>query len=73
MNHQSHGPGTQGNHLVLWNTFEQRGTPYTSARDAGFSLTGPINWAGRTAQVEANANTVQEGHQAIADAVMEKK
>ena len=47
--------------------------PYTSARDVGFHLTGPINWAGRTVQVEATANMVQEGHQATVDTVMEKK
>ena len=34
---------------------------------------GPINWAGRTAQVEVTINTVQEGHQAISDAVVEKR
>ena len=51
----------------------KEGLPYTSARDVGFSLTGLINWAGRTAQVEATTNTVQEGHQAIVDTVMEKK
>ena len=36
-------------------------------------MTGAINWARRTAQVEVTANMVQEGCQAIADAVMEKK
>ena len=39
--------------------------------DSGFS--GPVNWAGREAQVEMAVITVQEGHRAIADAVMEKK
>ena len=34
---------------------------------------GFINWASRTAQVEVTINTEQEGHQAIADAVMEKR
>ena len=36
-------------------------------------MTGPIKWAGRTVHVEATINTVQEGHQAIADAIMEKR
>ena len=44
-----------------------------NVRDVGFSLTGPINWAGRTAHVEVTINTVQEGHQAIVDAVVEKR
>ena len=34
---------------------------------------GPINWASRTAQVEVTVNTVQEGYQAIADAVVEER
>ena len=51
----------------------KEGLPYTSARDIGYSLTGPINWARRTGQVEVTANMVQEGHWAIADAVMEKQ
>ena len=52
---------------------QKEGLPYMSARDVEFSLTGPVNWARRTAQVEATANTVQEGHWVIADDVMEKK
>ena len=34
---------------------------------------GPVNWAGRTAQVEVTVNTVQEGHTVIADTIIEKK
>ena len=51
----------------------QEGLPLGNARDVGFSLVGPINWAGRTAYVEATVNTVQDGHKAIADAVVEKR
>ena len=51
----------------------KEGLSYTSAGHVWFSLTGPVTWAGRTVQVEATANMVQEGLQAIADAVMEKK
>ena len=43
----------------------KEGLPYTSAKDAGFSLTDPVNWAGRTAQVEVTANMVKWGCQAI--------
>ena len=43
------------------------------ARDVGFCLGGPVNWAGREAQGEKMVITVQEGCQAIADAVVEKK
>ena len=51
----------------------KEGLAFGSARIVRFSLTGPVNWAGRKAQVEGTVNTVQEGHWAIADAVMEKK
>ena len=46
--------------------------PYTSARDIGFSLTGQVNWAGRTAKIKVTAYMVQEGCWAIADAVTER-
>ena len=36
-------------------------------------LTGPVNWPGRTAQVEVTVNPAQVGHQAIADAVVENR
>ena len=42
-------------------------------QDTELSLRGLVYWAGRTAQVEATINTIQEGHQAIIDAIMEKK
>ena len=35
-------------------------------------MTGPINWAGRTAHVAVTVNALQEGHGTIADAVVEK-
>ena len=41
-------------------------------RGVGFHLGGPVNWTRREAQLETTVNTVQEGHQAIADAIMEK-
>ena len=44
-----------------------------SVRDVRFTLIGPINWAGRAAHAEATLNTVQEGGQAIADDVVEKR
>ena len=44
-----------------------------NARDIGFSLKGPISWAGGAAQVEVTLNTVQEGCPAIADAIVEKR
>ena len=33
----------------------------------------PISWASRAAQVEVAVNTIQEGHQANAEAVVEKR
>ena len=46
---------------------------YRNAQDIELSLKGPINWAGRTAQVEVTVNTMQEGCRAMADTVLEKK
>ena len=43
-----------------------------NARDSRFSLTGPVNWAGRAAKVEVTVNTIWKGCQVIADAVVEK-
>ena len=43
-----------------------------NARHIAFSLTGPIGGASRAAQIEVTINTVQEGCQAIAEAVVEK-
>ena len=43
------------------------------ARDDGFHLGSPANWAGREAQVEMMVSTVQEGHWAITDAIVEKR
>ena len=63
-----------GEAILFFGRCSQReGLPYRSAKDVEFSLRGPVNWAGRTAQMEATANTVQEGDWAIVDAVMEKK
>ena len=32
--------------LFFWRWSHKEGLPYTSARDIGFSLTGPVNWLG---------------------------
>ena len=50
----------------------KEGIPLGDPRDVGFNLASPVNWARREAQVEMMVSTVQEGHQAIADAIMEK-
>ena len=50
-----------------------KGLLYHNAQDIELGLRGPVNWAGRTVQVEATINTAQKGHTAIADAIMEKK
>ena len=62
----------QGEAICSLKLIVQRGAPYTSVRDIGFSLTGPVNWAGRTAQVKVTANMVQEGCCASVEGVMEK-
>ena len=51
----------------------QEGVLYHSAQDVELGMRGPVNWASRTARVETTVNTVQEGHRAIMDAIMEKK
>ena len=51
----------------------KEGLPLGNTRDVRFSLMGPINWAGRTAQIEATINTVQEGHWVISHVVTEKR
>ena len=47
----------------------KEGLPLDDASDVGFCLVGPVNWAGREAQVETMVSSVQEGCQAIADAI----
>ena len=42
-------------------------------KDVGFCLGGPVNWAGRKAQVEMMVSTIQEGCWAIRDAIMERR
>ena len=49
------------------------GLPRGKARDVAFSVAGPVIWAGRLAWVKMTVNAVQEGHQAIAGAVVEKR
>ena len=49
-----------------------KGLPYCRARDVEFGLGGPFNWAGRSAQIEASMKTVQTGHCAIGEAVVEE-
>ena len=51
----------------------KEGLLFRNAKDVELGLRGPVNWAGRTAQVEATVNTIQEGHLAIADAIIKKK
>ena len=55
----------------LWSC--QEGLPLGSARDEEFSLMSLTSWAGRVAQVKGTVNTVQEGHCAIAEAIVEKR
>ena len=50
----------------------KEGLPHGRARGVAFYVAGPVIWAGRQAQVRITINTVQVGHQAIADAVVEK-
>ena len=59
--------------LFFGRQLHKEGLPFGSARDVRFRLKGSVNWAERLPQVEATVNTVQEGHQAIADTVMEMK
>ena len=40
----------------------RKGFLYSNAQYVELGFRGPVNWAGRTVQVEATINTVQEGH-----------
>ena len=51
----------------------RKDSPGGNAIDLGFSLMGPFNLASRTGDVEVTIKTVPEGHQAIADVVVEKR
>ena len=51
----------------------KEGLSLEGARDIGFCLTGLTISASRAAQVEATVSVVQEGHHAIAEAVIEKR
>ena len=51
----------------------KQGLPYGIARDVAFNMAGPVIWARREAKVKMTVNTVQEGHQAIADAGVKKR
>ena len=59
--------------LVFGQQLFKQGLPLGDARDVEFCLDGPVNWAGREAQVEMIEITIQEGHQAIADVIVEKR
>ena len=52
---------------------KNEGLPYHKARDVEFGLGGLLNWAGRSAQMEALRKTVQKGCHAILKVVVEKK
>ena len=49
------------------------GLLYQKVKDIELGLRGLFNWARKPAQIDVSESTVQEGHQAIADAVMERK
>ena len=51
----------------------KEGLPLDDVRDVGFHLDSLVNWAGTETQEEMIVSTVQEGYQAIADAVMGKR
>ena len=51
----------------------KEGLPHRKTRDVAFSIAGPVTWGRRQAQVKMTVNMVQEGCQAIAEAVAEKR
>ena len=46
---------------------------YCDTQDIEHSLMDSVTWAGGTAQEEVTVNTIQDGHRAITDTVLEKK
>ena len=68
--------------LFFGRCLHKEGLLYRNTKDVELGLSGPVSWAERiaqvevaerTAQVEVTVNTMQEGHWAIVDVIMEKK
>ena len=73
LNHWSCGPSTKEAILFFRKCSFRERLLYCNAQDIELGLRGQVNWAWKTLQVEVTINTVQEGHRAIVDAIMEKK
>ena len=52
---------------------KNEGPAYCRARNVEFGLGVPVTWAQRSGQTEVLRKTIQEGHYAIHEAVVEKK
>ena len=59
--------------LFFGRHLHNKGLLYCDAQGIEHSLMDSVTWAGRTAQVELTVNTIQEGHRAIADTILEKE
>ena len=59
--------------LFFGRCLHNEGLLHCDAQDIEHGLMGSITGAGRTAWVEATVKTLQEGHRAIADAILEMK
>ena len=73
LTNQSCGPDSGGAVLFFGRCLCKEGLLYRDTQDVKLSLRGPVSWAGRTAQEKATVKSMQEGHQAISDAIIEKK
>ena len=73
MNYRGCGIGPWEGNLFFGRQFFKEGFPLGYVMDVGFWLGGPVNMAGREAQVETTMSIVQEGCWVIADAVVGKR
>ena len=72
-NYRSSGLGLREVILYFGQWLLKEGLPLGDSRDVGFHLGSPVNLAGGETQVEMMVSSIWEGHQAITDAVVEKR
>ena len=59
--------------LFLWKMIAQRGLPLVNARNVGFHLGGPVNWAGRKAQVDMMLSTCRKAIEPLQTPLWERE
>ena len=67
--HQSSGDWPRKGSSFLWETFNGEAITVDEARDATFLLTGAGKWVGKSAYLNTDPMTIQEGKRAIGQAI----